>query len=105
VLNIGGPELLVIMFIALLVLGPTRLPDAVRQVGKFMGEIRKLSSGFQTEVRSALREAEEEAERESAHGKGRPGGNGVAPDRGPAPRDPVVRDDPPGPPAANDLAE
>ena len=52
--NIGGGELLVIMLIALIVLGPQRLPDAARQIGKTMGDLRRLSTGFQNEVRSAL---------------------------------------------------
>lgn len=52
--NIGGGELIVIMLIALIVLGPQRLPDAARQVGKVMGDLRRLSTGFQNEVRSAL---------------------------------------------------
>ena len=56
--NIGGGELLVIALIALIVLGPQRLPDAARQVGKAMGELRRMSSGFQQELRSALDESE-----------------------------------------------
>ncbi len=52
--NIGGGELIVILLIALIVLGPQRLPDAARQIGKTMGELRRLSSGFQNEMRSAL---------------------------------------------------
>ncbi len=56
--NIGGGEFLVIALIALIVLGPTRLPDAARQVGKAMGELRRLSNGFQAELRGALADAE-----------------------------------------------
>lgn len=52
--NIGGGEFLVIALIALIVLGPQRLPDAARQVGKAMGELRRLSSGFQSEMRDAF---------------------------------------------------
>jgi Tat protein translocase TatB subunit len=52
--NIGGGEFLVIALIALIVLGPQRLPDAARQIGKTMGELRRISSGFQNELRSAL---------------------------------------------------
>jgi sec-independent protein translocase protein TatB len=52
--NIGGGEVLVIALIALIVLGPERLPDAARTVGKVMGEIRRLSTGFQDEVRTAF---------------------------------------------------
>ncbi len=52
--NIGGGEILVILVIALIVLGPQRLPTAARQVGKAMGELRRLSSGFQNELRDAM---------------------------------------------------
>ena len=34
VFNVGGPEVLVILLLALIVLGPQRLPDAARQLGK-----------------------------------------------------------------------
>lgn len=54
--NVGGPELLVILLLALIVLGPQRLPDASRQIGRFMSELRRMSSGFQQELRSALDE-------------------------------------------------
>lgn len=56
--NIGGGEFLVIALIALIVLGPQRLPEAARQVGKAMGELRRMSSGFQNELKGALEEAE-----------------------------------------------
>lgn len=56
--NVGGGEVLVIALIALIVLGPQRLPDAARQVGKAMGELRRLSSGFQDELKTAFEESE-----------------------------------------------
>ena len=56
--NIGGGEALVIALIALIVLGPNRLPEAARTVGKVVGEVRRLSSGFQNEVRDAFKDAE-----------------------------------------------
>lgn len=52
--NIGGGEFIVIALIALIVLGPQRLPDAARQVGKTVGELRRISSGFQRELRDAF---------------------------------------------------
>jgi sec-independent protein translocase protein TatB len=52
--NIGGGELLVIALIALIVLGPQRLPDAARTVGRVMGDLRRISSGFQQELRDAF---------------------------------------------------
>lgn len=54
--NVGTPELLVILLVALIVLGPNKLPDAARQVGRFMGEFRRMSSGFQSELRDAMKE-------------------------------------------------
>ena len=52
--NVGGPEILVILLVALIVLGPEQLPKAMRTFGNVMGEIRKVSSGFQAEMRSAM---------------------------------------------------
>ncbi len=53
-LNVGGPEVLVILLVALIVLGPQQLPKAVRSVGNVMSELRRMSGGFQDEIRSAL---------------------------------------------------
>jgi Tat protein translocase TatB subunit len=52
--NVGGGELLVIVLIALVVLGPQRLPDAMRTVGRVMGEVKRISSGFQQELTDAI---------------------------------------------------
>ena len=61
--NLGGMEVLVIFLVALIVLGPTKLPEAARQVGKAVNELRRISGGFQREMREALQEplAEEQA--------------------------------------------
>jgi sec-independent protein translocase protein TatB len=40
-LNIGTGELIVIAVVALLVLGPQRLPELARGIGKFMREFRR----------------------------------------------------------------
>ncbi len=56
--NIGGGELLVIVLIALIVLGPQRLPDAMRTFGRVVGEVRRISSGFQQELRDAFEESD-----------------------------------------------
>ena len=57
--NLGGGEILVILLVALIVLGPTRLPPAVRQVGKVVGEIRRIGQGFQQELREAAKPLQE----------------------------------------------
>ena len=54
--NVGGAEFLVILLVALLVLGPDKLPAAARQVGQFVGEFRRIASGFQNELKTALEE-------------------------------------------------
>jgi Tat protein translocase TatB subunit len=47
-------EMMVIFVVALLVLGPSKLPEAGRQVGKALAELRKWSSGVQAELRDAI---------------------------------------------------
>lgn len=54
--SIGPLEVLVVLVVALVVLGPNRLPDAARSVGKAMAELRRMTSGFQAEVRDAFSE-------------------------------------------------
>jgi Tat protein translocase TatB subunit len=52
--NVGGGELLVILLLALIVLGPDKLPNAARQAGKYLTEFRRMSQGFQQELRNAM---------------------------------------------------
>lgn len=52
--NVGGGEVLVILLVALLVLGPAKLPDAARQIGAAMTQLRRMSAGFQNELKSAM---------------------------------------------------
>ncbi len=52
--NLGSGEILVILLLALIVLGPERLPEAARKVGGFVRQVRQMSSGFQQEVRKAI---------------------------------------------------
>ncbi len=54
--GIGMPELLVILVVALLVLGPKRLPEVARSLGRGMAEFRRAS----TELRQSLNAQPEE---------------------------------------------
>lgn len=54
--NLQGGEIIIILLLALVVLGPEKLPDAMRKMGQFYAELRKLSSGFQSEFRAAVDE-------------------------------------------------
>lgn len=54
--NLQGSEIIFILLIALVVLGPEKLPGAIRRVTTLYAELRKMSSGFQEEFKSALDE-------------------------------------------------
>lgn len=52
--NIGAGQILVILLVALVVLGPDKLPSAARSAGRVLREVRRVSSGFQQEMRDAM---------------------------------------------------
>lgn len=54
--NLQGSEIIVILLIALVVLGPEKLPEAVRKFTQTYSELKKMSTGFQSELKSALDE-------------------------------------------------
>lgn len=54
--NLSGSELIFLLLMALVILGPEKLPEAIRKFTKTYGEFKKMSTGFQTELRDALDE-------------------------------------------------
>jgi sec-independent protein translocase protein TatB len=54
VLGINAPEFLVIALIALLVIGPERLPHYAAQLGRLAREARRMASGAKQQVREEL---------------------------------------------------
>jgi sec-independent protein translocase protein TatB len=56
VLNFSPEKVLLLMVIALVVLGPNRLPGAAKSVGRMIGQLRQMTGGLQSEVASALAE-------------------------------------------------
>lgn len=48
--NIGAPELIIILVIALLILGPGKLPEVGASIGKSIREFRKASSDLSDSV-------------------------------------------------------
>jgi len=56
VFNLTGSELVVILLLALVVLGPDRLPEAIRRVGRIYAELKRMSSGLEQEIRSVIDE-------------------------------------------------
>ena len=53
--GIGIPELMLILVIALIVLGPERMPRMARDIGRVMGELRRTSDELREEFLNADR--------------------------------------------------
>ena len=54
--GIGGPELMMIMFVVLLLFGADKLPELARGMGKAMREVKKATSGVEQEIKKAMEE-------------------------------------------------
>jgi len=48
--GIGIPELVLIAIVALIVVGPARLPTTLRSIGRALGEFRRVSTDLRAEV-------------------------------------------------------
>ena len=59
--NLGGAELLVILVLGLLVLGPARLGVVAQQIGRLVGQVRRMAGGFQAELRDLVEDPSIEA--------------------------------------------
>ncbi|HAR97805.1 MAG TPA: twin-arginine translocase subunit TatB [Syntrophus sp. (in: bacteria)] len=60
--GIGTPELIVILIVALLVIGPKRLPDLAKSIGKGLQEFKRATDGVTDTLKDTLREDEEKPE-------------------------------------------
>ena len=56
VFNLTGSEIVALVLLGLIVLGPEKLPDAVRKFTKTYNEFKKMATGFQGEVKQAFEE-------------------------------------------------
>ena len=56
--DLGASELLLIVIIAVVVIGPKDLPLAMRTAGRWVGKIRRVSSHFRSGIDAMVREAE-----------------------------------------------
>ncbi|MFM9120963.1 MAG: twin-arginine translocase TatA/TatE family subunit [Acidimicrobiaceae bacterium] len=54
--NLTGSEIMFLLIIGLVVLGPEKLPDALRRVGRLYAELKRMSSGVQTDLRKVMDE-------------------------------------------------
>ena len=66
--GIGIPELVMILAVALIVLGPQRLPEVARMLGRAYAQLRRASEEFQQTIRQDLAalERQEDARRNKA---------------------------------------
>jgi len=56
--QIGWLEILAVVIIAILVLGPKEFPIALKKIGSYIGRIKNTFSSFQREISSATNEIE-----------------------------------------------
>ena len=56
--DIGPSELLLIVIVAVIDIGPKELPGALRTAGKWIGQMRRVSAHFRTGLDAMIREAE-----------------------------------------------
>lgn len=56
--GVGGPELMMIMFVVLVLFGGQKLPEFARGFGKSVREFKKAASGVEEEFRRAIEEVE-----------------------------------------------
>jgi len=64
--TLGGPEIFLILVVALIVFGPRRLPDIGKSVGKMLAEFRKASNDFKRTIEDEV-EAERLRELDTTH--------------------------------------
>ena len=56
--DIGATELLVIVIVAIIVIGPKDMPLALRTAGRWIGKVRRMSAHFRSGIDTMIREAE-----------------------------------------------
>jgi sec-independent protein translocase protein TatB len=87
--EIGGTELLLIAVVALLVIGPKELPNALRTLGRYTGKARAMTRHLRSGFDEMMRQAElEEMEKQWAeHNRKIMAETPVVPDYAPPPAD------------------
>jgi sec-independent protein translocase protein TatA len=60
--DISGGELMIILLVAFLVFGPSKIPEIARKIGKGMNEIRRASDEIKREISKEARKIETETE-------------------------------------------
>lgn len=59
--DLSSGEILLIVFVAFIVLGPKRLPEMARTLGKTMNEMKRASAGFKSEINKEVQRLDRES--------------------------------------------
>jgi sec-independent protein translocase protein TatB len=78
-MNLGMTEMIFLVVLALLLFGPKKLPEIGRQIGKAMGEFKRASHEFQSQLNDEVRQFELETELKDLQ-------NTISPPEGSTPR-------------------
>jgi len=62
--GIGMPELILILAVALIVLGPKKLPEIARSLGRGLAEFRRTTDEVKREINSVEEELDDSVEKE-----------------------------------------
>ncbi|MDZ7762410.1 MAG: Sec-independent protein translocase protein TatB [Desulfovermiculus sp.] len=73
--GIGTTEVLLILVVALLVIGPSKLPDVARALGKGMAEFRRMSSDVKRTIDFEAQVADMERDKKTDAATGEPAGS------------------------------
>lgn len=66
--NIGLPELLLILIVALIVLGPKRLPEIAKALGKGLAEFKRATEEVKKQIEEEVSSLEDEVkQKENPH--------------------------------------
>jgi|GEM_PF-5428534 len=79
-MNLGGAEILIIAVIGIMVLGPDKLPSALRMFGKTMGEVKKYQDLAKGEISKAMDSAQISVEDNDSNAEQQQSDEGKAPE-------------------------
>lgn len=63
ILFIGGPEIIIIMLVVVMLFGSKKIPEIARGLGKGMRELKDASNDIRREIRSSADSVKEEVQR------------------------------------------
>lgn len=75
--GIGLPELIVILVVALLVVGPSKLPEVARTIGKALGDFRRMADDMKETLVEEISIEDEGEEKKDLEKSGRDGPDGL----------------------------